>query len=237
MKFFLGLIVGIVVALLVGLGAMALAVGNIGDAAAKIGDFHIGDRDKSADISKTYDLKDFDKIDVAGVYELHVNVGGDYAIEISGPQTQMDRVEVSVSNGELRLDERQHETHWRNHRSLTATITVPALSAVDISGVVDGEIKGVASDSFSSDISGVGHMEIDGTCGRLKADVSGVGELNAEDLKCKNVDVEVSGVGKASVYASEAVKASVNGMGEIRVSGSPAQVEKSGGLFSKIRVE
>lgn len=233
MKFFFGLIVGVIVACLIGAAAVAYAFGNLND-------INIGDRDKTKDVSQTFELRDFDRIDIAGVYELEVKVGGDYSVAISGPEDEMARVEASVENGRLVLDQRDRqrgEKRWRNHKGLTAQISLPALSEIDISGVVDGDVTGIASESFKVDISGVGDMTLSGECGDLEAQVSGVGDLDAEGLKCKSVDVDVSGVGSASVYASESVEASVSGMGEIDVSGSPKSVEKSDGFLSNINVK
>lgn len=236
MKFFLGVIVGVVVAILIGAGAVAVAFGHLGD----VGNIEIGDRDKSADVTKTLELSDFDRIAIAGVYELDVTVGGDYSVEISGSQEDLDRVKASVEDGELILDQRDHkrgDKKWRDRDAVTAKVTLPALSAIDVSGVVDADIEGVDAEDFEADISGVGEMDVKGQCGHLKASVSGVGALNADELKCKDVVVNVSGIGEANVYASDAVDATVSGMGEISVYGSPAKVEKHGGLFSSIKVK
>lgn len=233
MKFFFGLIVGIIVACLIGAAAVAYAFGNLSD-------IEIGDRDKGADVSQTFDLRDFDRIDIAGVYELDVTVGGDFAIEISGPADEMERVEASVESGRLILDQRDRkrgEKRWRNHDGLTAKISLPALAEVEVSGVVDGDVSGIASETFKVDISGVGDMTLAGECGDLEAQVSGVGDLDAEELKCKNADIDVSGVGSASVFASESVEASVSGMGEIDVYGSPKSVDKDSSFFSNINVK
>ncbi len=114
---------------------------------------------------------------------------------------------------------------------LTAEITMPALRSIDLAGVADGDVRGVDSESFDVDLSGVGDLNISGSCGRLNADVSGVGDLNARELECRVVDVDVSGVGEASVYASEEVDASVNGIGSITIYGSPSNVDKSTSTF------
>ena len=47
---------------------------------------------------------------------------------------------------------------------------------------------------------------------------------------------DVSGVGDASVYASDSVDASVSGVGDIDVYGEPADVKKDGGMFASITV-
>jgi hypothetical protein len=245
MRFLIGLVVGAIIAAAIGAAAIAYAARD-----GELGHFIISDdddRERGGDhkdsgdvITRKVDLRDFDRIDVRGVFELDVDVGGaDFAIELSGHAKDLDRVEASVEDGELILDQKKREkgARRRGHDSVTATIRMPALVSIKASGVVDGDVKGVAASAFKAEISGVGDMELAGTCDTLTADVSGVGDLDAQALECKTVKVTVSGVGDASVYASEVVDATVSGMGEISVSGSPETVEKNGGMFSSINVK
>ncbi|MEQ1928949.1 MAG: head GIN domain-containing protein [Parvularculaceae bacterium] len=238
MKFLIGLVVGAIVAAAIGAAAIAYASrdGDVGHFNISSDDDEDDDGEKS---SRTLDLRDFDKIDVRGVFELDVKVGPAFAIVLSGEADDLDRVEASVEEGALILDQRKRQKgeHRRGHDSVKATVSLPSLTAVEASGVVDGEIEGVAAATFKVEISGVGDMKIAGTCDALEADVSGVGDLDAEGLQCKTVEVTVSGVGDADVYASEAVEATVSGMGEISVAGSPEKVEKNGGMFSNIDVK
>ncbi len=193
-------------------------------------------------ITRNLDLSGFERIEISGVYELDVRVGPGYSIEISGPDDEMNRVEASVKNGVLILDQRDRKRGekrrgWRDNREgIDAVITLPSLTGLEVSGVVDGKISGIDADRFDIDISGVGDMELDGECGTLDADVSGVGDLDAEALECRVVSVEVSGVGSASVYASEEVEAQVSGMGDIDIYGSPEKVRKESSMFADITV-
>ena len=92
------------------IAASILAVSVAGAATAK---------DKGT-ITKTLDLKGFEKIDVAGVYDLDIRVGPDFSIELSGPDYEMNRVESSVERGVLRLDQREasrsEKKRWHNKR-------------------------------------------------------------------------------------------------------------------------
>ncbi len=190
-------------------------------------------------VSKTYDMSGFDSITIAGVYELDVRVGSDFSVALSGPAYEMDRVEVSVKDGALVLDQRKRSKGGknRNHRDgVEAVITLPSLTGLNVSGVVDGKIAGVDADQFKVKISGVGDVSIGGECGALEANLSGVGELNAKELVCRSADVSVSGVGSATVFASEEADARVSGMGEIDIYGSPENVTKSKGMFADITV-
>lgn len=233
MKFLIGLVVGAILAAAIGAGALAVAFGELDGAKST-------DRDTSADIAQAYDLTDFDRISVTGVYELEVEIGDSYSVDITGPARELERVQAKVEGGVLTLGtkDRVGGGKLRLHKdSVTAKITMPAINGIDVAGVVDGEIRGVKAERFRASLSGVGDLDIVGECVDLDLTVSGVGDLDAEDFVCENVQVSVSGVGSATVYASQSVNANVTGMGNIKVYGSPANVEKSGGMFSNVTIK
>lgn len=183
-------------------------------------------------------LQGFDKVAVAGVYDLTIVVGEPYSVRIRGASTELDQVRAVVRRETLILDLKDWRTgQRRKRRTLDAYVTTPTLVGLDMSGVVDAKVTGIRASLFKVEISGVGETNLAGTCRQLAAEVSGVGELDATGLKCAHVAVVVSGVGEADVFASEAVDASVVGMGDIRVIGSPKKVKKSGGLFADISVQ
>ena len=230
MRIFFGIIIGLILAIGIAVAAAYHAFGDLGD---------FDGRDKSKDVTRNLDLADFDRIDVAGVFELEVTVGGDYAVTVSGAEEEIARLDARVDNGSLVLD--QDDAHfgkrrWRT-RGMTAVISLPALNAIDIAGVADADVAGIDSENFRADLAGVGDLNLSGSCGRLDASVSGVGDLDARELKCRDVDVDVSGVGEASVFASSSADASVGGIGSINIYGSPAQVNKSTTFLSSIAVK
>ena len=189
-------------------------------------------------VSMTLDLASFERIEVSGVYDVTVSVGGDFSVAISGPADEVDLVEARVKNGVLDLSQKERKKRWgRNNRhGVDAVISLPRLDAFEVSGVVDGRIKDIDADHFDLAISGVGDITLAGRCDSLDAKVSGVGDLDAEDFKCRVVDVTVSGVGDATVYASDEVEASVSGMGSIDVYGGPERVTKSDSLFAEVTI-
>jgi len=237
MRFFLGLLIGLLAAVGIAAAALHFAVGDVASFVGGRG--KDGTRDRAGDRTVTFDYRDFDRIDAAGVFDLDVAVGGDYSITLSGPSEEIDRVRIEVVDGKLVLDRREGSDGRRIIRTrhgVDARVTLPALVGFDASGVVDADIEGVSAEAFRVAISGVGDVDISGECGSLDASVSGVGDLEAEDLRCRTVKVDVSGIGSASVYASEAVVARISGMGNIDVSGAPKSVEKDSGMFSKVNV-
>jgi hypothetical protein len=201
---------------------------------------HDDDKDKGPRVEKTFDLTGFDGIEVVGVYDMDVTVGKAFSIEASGREKEMSRMTASVKNGVLVLEtnEKKKRKGWgkNNTRSIDINITLPALNSLEITGIGNGEINGIDSDDFTVEVSGIGAMELNGRCGQLRAEYSGMGDLDAKGLKCKSVDVDMSGMGSASVYASEDVDADMSGMGSIDVYGSPKTVKKDKTFMSSIDI-
>jgi hypothetical protein len=116
-------------------------------------------------------------------------------------------------------------------------ITMPALSAMDVAGVVTGNVRAIDAKKLQLEFAGVGELTLAGKCGDLELDMAGVGELDAGDLKCEDVDVNLAGMGEASVYASERIDANAAGMGQINVYGDPEVVQKSSTFMSKVHIK
>lgn len=177
----------------------------------------------------------FTRIEVSGVYEISVKRGPDHDVRLSGRENALARATVRIDNDTLYLGHKKGRG-FRSKRSVEANITLPDLRTVEISGVVDGRVSGVDTDNFRISVSGVGDLNIDGKCNTLYATLSGVGDLDAADLKCHKATIRVSGVGDARVFADEALDAHVSGIGDLTCYGSPKKVKKNKSFFSSISV-
>ncbi|MEE9346556.1 MAG: head GIN domain-containing protein [Robiginitomaculum sp.] len=198
---------------------------------------HSGGEKRRGDITQNYQLSGFDALELGGVFELDVRVGGDFNIVMSGPAKEMDSLIVEVKHGALVVKRKKGKHHSRGKRdSVNLTITLPSLDEVDIGGVVSGSIAGIKSDSFELNVGGVADLELNGTCTDLDIAIGGVGDVNAEGLVCEDVDAALGGVGNVSVYASNSVDAAIGGVGEIDVYGKPKHVEKTKGFLSHVNI-
>lgn len=222
------------------LAALAVSVNSFAhDTEDEKGDHAATEKNHHNHASRDFDYKNFDKIRVTGVYEIDVKVGGAFSVAISGPEKELERTDIRVDGNALVLSQKNKRKGWRKNRhnqTVFATITLPVLSAVDVSGVVDGTFYGIKADDFEFSVSGVGDIDFAGECQSLTATISGVGDVDAKEFECADVSVKISGVGDASVYASSSVDARISGMGDIDVFGAPKEVRKSGGLFSDISI-
>ena len=192
-------------------------------------------------VEQSFDYRDFDKISVVGVYNMDVKVGApDFSINMSGEERYMSSTNVYVDENTLYLenDEDEKKRSWRgkNNKGIDITITLPSLNGLQVTGIGNGEIHGIDSDDFTVEFAGLGSLEMSGKCGTFDVDFAGMGDLDTRDLECEDVTIDMSGMGSASVFASESIDAEMSGMGSIDVFGDPKKVTKEKGFMSSIDI-
>ena len=71
-----------------------------------------------------------------------------------------------------------------------------------------------------------GQVTLAGKVNRLLASLTGASKLKAADLPADDVELSVTGAGKADVTASNLLRASITGAGKVSYGGQPKSVEK-----------
>jgi len=192
------------------------------------------------DVVANYDFSGFDKIEIAGVYELDIQAGNRFSVRTEATQKQAKRLRVELDGDTLVLARNEESKSWKNKNnndgSVLVIVTMPRLTDLEVAGVATGEISAFTGGSIDIDIAGVGDLTLSGTCDELDIDVAGVGEVDARDLKCDHVDADLGGVGELSVYASESVDASAGGIGSIDVYGDPEETHIDDGFMAKVKM-
>ena len=69
----------------------------------------------------------------------------------------------------------------------------------------------------------MGSITLNGQADEAEYSCSGVGSINAKDLKAREVEASISGVGGIECYASEYIKGRVSGVGGLKYAGHPAR--------------
>jgi hypothetical protein len=95
---------------------------------------------------------------------------------------------------------------------------------------LDARLGGVGSftldnkdvaDRIDLRMGGAGRMTVTGQAKLLHGRMSGVGSLDAADLHADSVDLDMSGMGSANVFASTSANLSLSGLGSATVFGNP----------------
>lgn len=90
-----------------------------------------------------------------------------------------------------------------------------------LNGSGDINLKGITAENTEAYVSGSGDISLTGNCVNAEFNVNGSGDINGVGLKTQNASTMINGSGDINCYATEWLKGSVNGSGEVGYKGSP----------------
>ncbi len=190
-------------------------------------------------------LKGFSAIEVAGP-DTVVVTQGDFAVRVEGDPEVIERLEIGVSGGQLKIGrKRRMGMNWNSDgdhgqdRGATIRVSLPALAAVSLTGSGDVSVDKAAGDALDLSLTGSGDLSVAAIAvRRLKADITGSGGIKAggsadtaklsatgsgdfegEGLKLGSAEVSVLGSGDIGFASDGAVDIDVMGSGDVTVKG------------------
>lgn len=195
------------------LGAALLVAG-----CDEIGDAFDGVRGSGNVITEQRAVSGFDEIVILGSGDVSVSVTGTESLTVEAEDNIMPLLTTEVGNGRLELGSKES---FSATKGIRYTITVAALSGVEINGSGDIDATGIDTQLFEVEISGSGDVTASGACAQLDVGISGSGRYDGEGLVAPVGIVSVSGSGKAIVNVTDDLDASVSGSGSIEYIGDP----------------
>jgi hypothetical protein len=220
-----------------------LAIGPIAilAAACSAGAREGDEQPSGAQGQRNFEVGAFQSVSLEGSHDVIVTVGGAPSVRAEGDAEALQRLDVRVENGALKIGTRRGGGWFsHDHGHVTVHVTAPALSGASIGGSGDMRIDRVQAPRFAASIGGSGDMEIGALRARQasfsiagsggiraagqadEADISiaGSGSVSGESLQTRRADVSIVGSGDVSLRASEAVDASIMGSGDVNVTGT-----------------
>jgi hypothetical protein len=215
---------------------------------------HVGadaeERDPGPEVSRTYQVGAFDKVAVAGPYEVNVVSGGQGGITAKGGSSLLDETDVVVEGDTLKIMPKKHKgIRWSwKHGKAVFTVNAAALHGAAIAGSGDISVDKVAGD-FEGEVAGSGDLKVGSIAGGKvklaiagsggveaagKADsvdlsIAGSGDIRAGGLASRTADVSIAGSGNVATNASESADVSIMGSGDVQVTGgAKCKVSKAG---------
>jgi hypothetical protein len=77
------------------------------------------------------------------------------------------------------------------------------------------------SDGIDLDLRGAGYVTLTGKSKWLKADMNGLGGLDAQKFDVDSAKIDLSGLGNATIVAHQSVDLDLSGLGSVTVYGKP----------------
>ena len=169
--------------------------------------------------TRDFQVGNFNKIELAGGYDVNVKTGSAPTVHAKGGQNVLDKLEIKVVNGVLQIgSKKRNGFNWGHHGHVTLDVTVPSLAGVELAGSGDIKVDRIAGEQFEGGIAGSGNLNIDNIeVARLKIGIAGSGGAKAGAGKATSSEYEIAGSGDidAKGVASETAKISIAGSGGI----------------------
>ena len=207
-------------------------------------------------VQRSYQVGNFQRLEVAGPYDVRVRTGANPSVSATGPEKLLDRLVVEVKGDRLLIHpESEHRGFFNWGRSgvrgnATLEVTVPALREASIAGSGGISVDKVHGSDFEGSIAGSGDLNLDslnvqslklsiagsgdvrahsGQAQRADYSIAGSGGIDARAIQAQTADVSIAGSGSVNAQASGTADVSIMGSGDVVLTGgAKCHVSKAG---------
>lgn len=174
-----------------------------------------------------FGLSDFHSLDLQGLFDVTIEQGDEFAVEIDGSDVERSRYRIYKNGETLVVDyEDDRENFWRRNsfegHQIELNITMPELRDIEASGGGKLRFRGFDEDEMRIKLTGAvqanagvdvrnivvkltgaSSLDLAGTGTFLEADITGASTLSAYGFETKEAIVEAHGASTAKVYVTE----------------------------------
>jgi hypothetical protein len=193
--------------------------------------------------TRNFDLSDFTEIAAQSGFQLELVQSSTFSVEVTADDNVMDYIEVYKSGNTLKI-----RPQWnRSFRSATlrAKVTMPDLYEIKLSGGSQASISSfnsshdlsvglsggssVTGDIIAGDVyldlSGGSQVNLQGTADNLDVNGSGGSQLELGAFPVHNVDINLSGGGRATVSVNGTLDVNLSGGSHVTYIGEPTSID------------
>ena len=205
-------------------------------------------------VSRNYQVGNFEKIEVAGPYEVQIRTGANPSVSANGSQKLLEKTVVEVKDGELSIHPQRKRSWfnfggWSTHGKATLMVTVPQLTGATIAGSGGIRIDKVKAEDFKGTVAGSGDLDVGvldvqdlkvdiagsgsikgtGKAVSAKYDIAGSGDVEAAQLQTQDIKVSIAGSGSVRAHATGTADVDIMGAGDVDISGgAKCKINKAG---------
>jgi len=195
---------------------------------------------KQTTAARSYDYKDFSKIVLNDQLNVKIVKGDKFAVNFTGRDSGLDRLEFSLADGELKISQKLRETKglcvFCFSDNLSGEITMPELNSLDVT--MNDQANLTANDLAVAKVALVlndfSRVNLTGQTKELIVKAKDFSSLKAEDLAAGTVSIEATDFSRAEVWTKEKLNAIASDKADIIYKGEPKNLIKSAADFSRI---
>ena len=193
--------------------------------------------------TEAYAFADFTKVEISSAFEFEIQQSSSYSINVTADDNVMEYVQVSQDGQTLKIGLRT--ITWLGPVTLRASVTMPQLSDLTVSGASRGTVSDFSSNddlditvsgaskvtgdivagNVDFDISGASTIQLEGSANDMVADVSGASRFNLEAFTVNNADINFSGASSGTVNLNGRLDADLSGASRLWYIGEPTTTD------------
>lgn len=208
--------------------------------------------------TRNYTISPFNKIDIGGAYKVTVIPGTEQKVQLIGPVTEVNAINVISKNNTLYLE---RNIPFRVclicfHDDVEVRITTPSLEQINLSGATDSSMNGFTLEKLEVHLSGASYlnmkdltiknlylgssgssdMYLEGSVEQFEARLSGSSYLEAFGLVTQKADIHASGSSDIEITVNETLKADLSGSSDLHYKGTAKVTSTVSGSSEVIKV-
>jgi hypothetical protein len=189
--------------------------------------------------TQEYAFSDFTKVEVSSAFVFEINQSSSYSISVTADDNVIDKVQVTKEGETLKIG--LETIPGIGPVTLRATVTMPQLSGLDISGASRGTLSDFSSTKNLNitvsgaskvsgditagdadfDIDGASTIQLEGAANNMIAKVDGASRFNLGGFIVNDADITFSGASSGTVNLGGKLDANLNGASKLSYIGEP----------------
>ncbi len=181
---------------------------------------------KAIELRDQFGLKDFSAVDLSGIFNVRIEQGDVYAVQMDGPEIETKQYEVYLDQEVLIIEYKSKDkSFWKKdffeNEKVKITITMPELKELKVQGAgklrfsgfreQDAEIKltgavtgegDIDAENLTIELTGASTLELKGNGQFMEANLTGACGLRAYNYEVKHAIVEAHGASSAKVFVT-----------------------------------
>jgi hypothetical protein len=184
-------------------------------------------------------LSDFDRVLIRSAWDVEIERGANWAVDVSVPDEAEPYLRVGVADGVLVLDIDRDERPWWSRRSEghnRARVTMPSLAGLEVQGAATVAIDEFRGDELEIDIAGAGNVDSrGGRYDKLDLRIGGAANVELDRMIVTNADVQLSGAANVELTMGGGdLTGSIAGFGRLQYAGDVALEDVDVSGFSSV---
>ncbi len=202
-------------------------------------------------VADDFGLTDFDEIEIRGIFDVSINKGDTYAVELIGSETDKEKYKIYRLGSTLVIDYERlsKDFDWDvtgiDEDEIRINITIPSLDKIEAEGYGKIEFDNFQTDNIDIDLRGPvkltgeidtrdlvinlkGNSEADlsGRATNLDAELQFASKLRAYNLEVEDAIVEASGASSAKVNVNKSLEMEEGLASDIDYRGNPHIIKR-----------